>query len=141
MPEEWAAAFSLAEIAFLVTLTSADRVVSATAAHCLRLVAISERAKGGTPAHLITEEEKSRAANRASRVVVLKHMFTLKELEEDAALLLDLKEDVRDECENLGEVTNVVLYDVRPLYTLAPPLLETSTILSSTNNRKNLTAS
>jgi len=40
-------------------------------------------------------------------------MFTLKELEEDASLLLDLKEDVREECETLGEVTNVVLYDVR----------------------------
>ena len=60
----------------------------------------------------ITEEDKLRAANRTSRVVVLKHMFTLKELEEDASLLLDLKEDVREECETLGEVTNVVLYDV-----------------------------
>ena len=60
LPEEWSAAFSLAEIAFLVTLTSADRVVSATAAHCLRLIAISERAKGSIPAHVITEEEKSK---------------------------------------------------------------------------------
>ena len=40
-------------------------------------------------------------------------MFTQKELAEDASLLLDLKEDVREECESLGEVTNVVLYDVR----------------------------
>ena len=39
-------------------------------------------------------------------------MFTLRELEEDPTLLLDLKEDVREECETLGEVTNVVLYDV-----------------------------
>lgn len=45
-------------------------------------------------------------------MVVLKHMFTLQELEEDASMLLDLKEDVRDECSSLGEVTNVVLYDV-----------------------------
>ena len=43
---------------------------------------------------------------------MLKHMFTLKELAEDASLLLDLKDDVREECESLGEVTNVVLYDV-----------------------------
>ncbi|KAI0088025.1 hypothetical protein BDY19DRAFT_951560 [Irpex rosettiformis] len=62
----------------------------------------------------ITEEDKTREANRASRVVVLKHMFTLKELDEDASLLLDLKEDVREECSNLGEVTNVVLYDKEP---------------------------
>lgn len=51
-------------------------------------------------------------ANKNSRVVVLKHMFTLKDLEKDATLLLDLKEDVREECSSLGEVTNVVLYDV-----------------------------
>lgn len=42
-------------------------------------------------------------------------MFTLKELEEDASLLLDLKDDVREECSSLGEVTNVVLYDVRAI--------------------------
>lgn len=60
----------------------------------------------------ITEEEKAQTANKNNRVVVLKHMFTLAELEEDAALLLDLKEDVREECSTLGEVTNVVLYDV-----------------------------
>jgi len=39
-------------------------------------------------------------------------MFTLVELDEDPTLLLDLKEEVRDECEKLGEVTNVTLYDV-----------------------------
>ncbi|GJJ06061.1 hypothetical protein Clacol_000249 [Clathrus columnatus] len=49
-----------------------------------------------------------------NRVVILKHMFTLEELEKDATLLLDLKEDVREECETLGDVTNVVLYDKEP---------------------------
>ena len=39
-------------------------------------------------------------------------MFTLEELEENPTLLLDLKEDVRDECEKMGDVTNVTLYDV-----------------------------
>ena len=60
-------------------------------------------------------QDKSTAINKNNRVVVLKHMFTLQQLEEDASLLLDLKEDVRDECSTLGEVTNVVLYDVRVL--------------------------
>lgn len=59
-------------------------------------------------------------ANKPGRVVVLKHMFTLQELEDDATLLLDLKEDVRDECASLGEVTNVVLFDVRRLALLSP---------------------
>ena len=47
-----------------------------------------------------------------SRVTVLKHMFTLQELNDDSSLLLELKEDVREEAENLGDVINVVLYDV-----------------------------
>ncbi len=57
--------------------------------------------------------DETAVANKNSRVVVLKHMFSLEDLEKDASLLLDLKEDVRDECSSLGEVTNVVLYDVR----------------------------
>ncbi|KAF8577745.1 hypothetical protein K439DRAFT_1532040 [Ramaria rubella] len=61
----------------------------------------------------VDPSEQGHATNK-SRVVVLKHMFTLQELEEDATLLLDLKEDVREECSSLGEVTNVVLYDREP---------------------------
>ncbi|KAA1064261.1 hypothetical protein PGTUg99_001326 [Puccinia graminis f. sp. tritici] len=49
---------------------------------------------------------------RFAKIVVLKHMFTLDELQEDPTLLIDLKEDVREECELLGEVTNVTLYDL-----------------------------
>jgi len=56
----------------------------------------------------------SSQASKSGRVVVLKHMFTLDELEEDPSLLLDLKEDVREECATLGDVTNVVLYDQEP---------------------------
>lgn len=64
-----------------------------------------------------SSDEDDAAANAArSRkyrgIVVLEGMFSLQELEEDPTLLLDLKEDVREECETLGEVTNVTLYDV-----------------------------
>jgi HIV Tat-specific factor 1 len=45
------------------------------------------------------------------KMVILRHMFTLDELEEDPAALLDIKEDIREECSKLGTVTNVVLYD------------------------------
>lgn len=38
-------------------------------------------------------------------------MFTLAELAEDPAASLDINEDIRDECGQFGEVTNVVLYD------------------------------
>ncbi|XDG06526.1 hypothetical protein ABKA04_006141 [Annulohypoxylon sp. FPYF3050] len=51
-------------------------------------------------------------AAKRDRVVVLRHMFTLKELDEDPAAMLEIKEDIREECSKLGPVTNVVLYDL-----------------------------
>ena len=41
-------------------------------------------------------------------------MFTLAELAADPAALLDIKEDIRDECSKTGDVTNVILYDLEP---------------------------
>jgi len=51
-------------------------------------------------------------SSRWDKVVILKHMFTLDELAEDPAVILDIKEDIREECSKLGEVTNVVLFDI-----------------------------
>lgn len=53
-------------------------------------------------------------SSKWDKVVILSHMFTLEELEEDPAALLEIKEDVRDECAKLGTVTNVVLFDREP---------------------------
>lgn len=52
--------------------------------------------------------------SRWDKVVIIKHMFTLAELEEDPAAMLEIKEDIREECEKLGQVTNVQLYDKEP---------------------------
>ena len=41
-------------------------------------------------------------------------MFDIPELKSDPTLLLDLPLDVREECEKLGTVTNVILYDLEP---------------------------
>ncbi|KAI0136988.1 RNA recognition motif family protein [Xylariales sp. AK1849] len=49
---------------------------------------------------------------RRDKIVILRHMFTLQELEADPAAMLDIKEDIREECAKLGVVTNVVLYDL-----------------------------
>lgn len=62
--------------------------------------------EGGAPAPL---------ANRMNRVVVLKGMFTVEDLDKDASLLVELKEDVREEAETLGVVTSLQLYYVRHL--------------------------
>ncbi|KAJ5247202.1 hypothetical protein N7468_002185 [Penicillium chermesinum] len=48
---------------------------------------------------------------RPGKVVILKHMFTLDELKDDPAAILDITEDIQEECSKLGEVTNVTLYD------------------------------
>lgn len=61
---------------------------------------------------IISKEEANK--RRFEKIVILKHMFTLQELEEDPAVLLDLKEDIREECEKLGDVTMVTLYDKEP---------------------------
>lgn len=34
--------------------------------------------------------------------------------QEDPAAMLDIKEDIREECSKLGDVTNVVLFDKEP---------------------------
>ncbi|KAF4984178.1 hypothetical protein FZEAL_576 [Fusarium zealandicum] len=54
------------------------------------------------------------AATKWDKLVILRHMFTLAELEEDPAALLEIKEDIREECAKLGTVTNVVLFDQEP---------------------------
>ncbi|KAK0631705.1 splicing factor U2AF-associated protein 2 [Immersiella caudata] len=60
------------------------------------------------PSELPTAPPKN---SKWEKVVILRHMFTLEELEEDPAALLDIKEDIREECAKLGPVTNVVLFD------------------------------
>lgn len=60
------------------------------------------------------DDDPQQEETRTSKMVILKHMFTLAELEEDPAALLEIKEDIREECEKLGDVTNVVLYDLEP---------------------------
>jgi len=39
-------------------------------------------------------------------------MFSLEDLEKEPGLLIELKEEVREEAVTLGEVTSVILYDV-----------------------------
>lgn len=54
------------------------------------------------------------ASTKWDRTVILRHMFTLEDLEEDPAALLEIKEDIREECNKIGTVTNVVLFDLEP---------------------------
>ncbi|KAJ4991339.1 Splicing factor U2AF-associated protein 2 [Stagonosporopsis vannaccii] len=49
--------------------------------------------------------------NKWAKVCILRHAFTLDELDEDEEAILDIKEEMREEGEKFGEVTNVTLYD------------------------------
>ncbi|KAG0213657.1 hypothetical protein BGX28_003810 [Mortierella sp. GBA30] len=60
------------------------------------------------------DDENLVKAEKWNKVCILKHMFTIQELEADPTLLIDLKEDIREECEKVGEVTNVIIYDRHP---------------------------
>jgi HIV Tat-specific factor 1 len=53
-----------------------------------------------------------RAKYSKSKTVVLKHMFTLADLEADPGEILDLSAEVRQECaEKYGDVSRVIVYD------------------------------
>ncbi|KFM76892.1 HIV Tat-specific factor 1, partial [Stegodyphus mimosarum] len=52
--------------------------------------------------------------SRNENTVIIKNMFDPKEFDEDAALLLDYQNDIREECSKCGEVKKVVIYDRNP---------------------------
>ncbi|RMZ68945.1 splicing factor u2af-associated 2 [Pyrenophora seminiperda CCB06] len=64
------------------------------------------------------EEEVAEAfapkKNKWAKIAIIKHTFTLEELEEDEEAILDIKDDMRKEAEKCGEVTNCTLYDREP---------------------------
>lgn len=49
--------------------------------------------------------------NKWAKVCIVRHAFTLAELDEDDAAILEIKEDMREEAETFGDVTNVTLFD------------------------------
>lgn len=57
------------------------------------------------------DDVQTSTSSRWAKIMILKHMFTLDELVDDPSLLLDLKQDIRKECEKIGRVTSVVLFD------------------------------
>ncbi|KAG2184153.1 hypothetical protein INT44_009168 [Umbelopsis vinacea] len=60
------------------------------------------------------DDEVGKKNEKFRKIIILKNMYTQQELDDDPALLLELKDDVREECERLGEVTNVIMYDKSP---------------------------
>ena len=60
------------------------------------------------------EEEDARLTSRAQRTCILKNMFRSNDFKDDPSLILDLKEDIYDECSKLGDVTTVSIFDNHP---------------------------
>ncbi|CAG8908327.1 unnamed protein product [Penicillium egyptiacum] len=55
--------------------------------------------------------EAMKAAEEARRHVILKHMFSLEELEEDPLASIEIQQDIESECSKIGHVTKVVVWD------------------------------
>jgi HIV Tat-specific factor 1 len=49
--------------------------------------------------------------NKWAKYCIVKHAFKLADLEEDISEILEIKEEMREEAEKFGSVTNVTLYD------------------------------
>ncbi|XP_011664875.1 HIV Tat-specific factor 1 homolog [Strongylocentrotus purpuratus] len=59
-------------------------------------------------------EKKFQQRKRNEQVIILKHVFHPSEFEEDAMLINDIKDDVKDECSTYGEVKKVLIFDRHP---------------------------
>ena len=49
--------------------------------------------------------------NKHRKIVILKYMFSLKELNETPELVYEISQDIQTECEKIGPVKKVVIYD------------------------------
>ncbi|KAI4924577.1 hypothetical protein J4E85_007693 [Alternaria conjuncta] len=52
--------------------------------------------------------------NKWAKVVIIKNVFTLDQLETDPKAYLEIKEDMREKAEEIGKVTNTTLWDKEP---------------------------
>jgi HIV Tat-specific factor 1 len=57
---------------------------------------------------------KTESREKSSKVVTLKRVFTIQELQDDVDAEMDIKEDIYNGCGAIGTVTNVTLYDLEP---------------------------
>ena len=49
-----------------------------------------------------------------AKIVIMKHCFDPKQFLEDACLITEIRDDIREECEKLGPVKKVLLFDRHP---------------------------
>ncbi|KAG5363887.1 Splicing factor U2AF-associated protein 2 [Yarrowia sp. B02] len=57
---------------------------------------------------------KTESREKLSKVVTLKKVFTIEELQDDVDAEMDIKEDIYSGCGAIGTVRNVTLYDLEP---------------------------
>lgn len=57
---------------------------------------------------------KTETNEKLSKIVTLKHVFTIEELQNDVDAEMDIKEDIYGGCGAIGTVRNVTLYDLEP---------------------------
>lgn len=62
----------------------------------------------------VTTKTFAPPTNKYSKIVLVRHAFTLDLLKSDLDAYGDIKEDMEEEAATFGEITNVVLYDREP---------------------------
>lgn len=73
-----------------------------------------KKKRKATQDKLLDWVDRPKKRSKFDRIVILKNMFDYKEFEKDPATILDLKEDLRSECEKFGEVKKVLVFDRNP---------------------------
>ena len=80
----------------------------------LRLTCPRKLAEWSDDDEEIVRETYAPPRNKWAKVAIIRKAFTLAELAEDDAAILDIKEDMRQVAEECGDVTKVVLFDKEP---------------------------
>jgi RNA recognition motif-containing protein len=57
------------------------------------------------------EKKVTIAKPKHKKVVIFKHVFDPKEFDDDPGLIVDIKNDMMEECSKLGEVKKIILFD------------------------------
>jgi HIV Tat-specific factor 1 len=93
-----------------------QKIIAKTERLNKRLAEWSDDEDGGAMLNAEVKKEVAKKSSKWDKVVVLKHMFTptglAQEMAEDPSTKEDLLEDVKDQCQESGEVLDLSLFDL-----------------------------
>jgi len=76
-----------------------------------------KKKKGGKQANALDWRERAGGTDlrpKEAKIVIMKHCFNPKDFLEDATLITDIRDDIKEECETMGPVKKVLIFDRHP---------------------------